>query len=763
MALPPLKVPITGDETGLNQALGRAQRSIKSFAMAGAAAIGVATAAMGIMTGRAMQTIDAQAKLARAIGGTTAAMQGLQRAADRAGVQQSELAAAATRLNQRLGQVIATGDGAEDTFRALGITAQQLADMDVDERFAAISDAMTAAGMSSQEMSYHLRELGIRQSSVITLLQGGGDEIRRSRQMVEAFGVAVSEVDAAAIERANDAMQEVGRVFEGLANQMAVRIAPFLERFSNSFTALALEGGPLRDALDQIVDSAGRLMTVMSDPAVIQGFASALTGIMSVAQGVAKGLAWVVENTELVTASATAAAGAIALAGGPLTLFVTAAALAVAGVMTLLARVRDTFGSVGNLMSMLRDVVAESFDRIQARVASWQAATNAATASMRGQFLGLVETIAGAVSGAVGAVVSGTEGLVNAALAGLARMVNAAIDGINLLIRGISAIPGIDLDPIGKFEAAQISIGSGTAAIDGLRDSIAGLRADADTEADGYSDAMRMLSDAADAPLASLERLRKAMQGPVQLANDPAADLEGPMTAVPGLPPGVSGDGSGASSGGGGGSSVADQFQQRLDALMEGMQTEAEALNAWYAEGQQTLTDALAQKLLTEQEYLEARTRLEEEYARRSAQIEELRQQNSFAAVSGGINDILNAAAQGNERIMQVQKAFAAGMAWIDTIQGAARMLRAGTFGFAAAAAVIAKGVGFVSAINSTSATSRGGIGGGGGAAAAAPAELPTQTVRFDFGGQNPMGGKELVDMINDAYDRGFRIRGVLA
>jgi hypothetical protein len=679
-------------------------------------------------------------------------------------VQHSELAAAATRLNQRLGQVIATGEGAEDTFAALGMTAQELSAMDIDERFAAIADAMNAAGMSSQEMSFHLRELGIRQSSVITLIQGGGDAIRRSRDMVEEFGVAVSEVDAAAIERANDAMQEVGRVFEGLANQMAVRIAPFLEQFSDSFTKMAQEGGPLRDALDQIVDSTGRLMEVMSDPSVIQGFTSALTGLLNGARGLANGLAWVVENTELVTAAAVGAAAAIALAGGPLSALVTATGIAVAGVLTLIGRIRETFGSVGNLFSMLGDVVNEAFDRIKTRVVAWKTNMAAATETVRGQFLGVVEAIASGVSSAIGAVASGAESILNSAITAVATFVNTFVEGINLMIRGVNTL-GAGLSEIPLFTPDGVDFSGSTDGIDAMRERFAGLREEADANAESFGELADLLTTMSGQPLESLEALRTAMRGPIQLENDPAADTEDTTTRIPipGFP--LPGDVPSGEGGGGGGGSVADAFAERLEALMEGLQTEAETVQIWYEEQRLILEEALAKRLLTEEEYLEARTRLEEEYAQRSNQIEGMRNQNNFKAVTGGINDILGAAASGNDSLMRIQKAFAAGMAWIDTLQGAARMLREGTFGFAAAAAVIAKGIGFVSAIQSTSSKSRGAASGGGGSATQTQVrELPTQTVRVDFGGQqSPMGMREMFDMINAGYDNGYRLRFIEA
>jgi len=97
--------------------------------------------------------------------------------------------------------------------------------------------------------------------------------------------------------------------------------------------------------------------------------------------------------------------------------------------------------------------------------------------------------------------------------------------------------------------------------------------------------------------------------------------------------------------------------------------------------------------------------------------------------------------------------------------------LKKGTFGFASAAAVIAKGIGFVAAIRGVSASGGGGGvssgGGGGSAPAAAPAQQPATTFAFTL--QNdPMGfgesfARQLIDQLNSTQRNGGQIRGVMA
>jgi hypothetical protein len=253
-----LRVTLGADTAAFDRGLKKAETGLSKFAATATKVLGALGVAFGAqafagMIKGTMDAIDAQAKLARAIGGTIAGLQGLERSATRSGIQSSEMTAAVTRLNQALGKAIIDGKGTDGVFKRLGISAQALSRMDVDERLIAISDAMKAAGMSTQEMSATLRELGIRQTSMVTLMQGGAEEIRRSRQAIQEYGAALTKIDTDKIERANDAIADIGIVFQGLRNRIAVNFAEPLERFANAITASARAGGALRFVLDGLV------------------------------------------------------------------------------------------------------------------------------------------------------------------------------------------------------------------------------------------------------------------------------------------------------------------------------------------------------------------------------------------------------------------------------------------------------------------------------------------------------------------------------
>jgi hypothetical protein len=262
----------TGDlTTGLRQAQGQLQNFRRAIAPAltAIAAVGAAaTAAAGgiaAMTRAGMNNIDEQAKLARGLGGTTAALQALDRAAGRAGVASGELQSATLRLNQRLGQAVIEGGAAADALARIGLRANDLIAMDIDERMATLSDAMRQAGMNSQQMAFTLRELGIRQSAIVNLMQEGGDAIRDSRTAIEELGAAVNDVDARAVERANDAMAEFGIIIQGIQNRLAVEFAPIIEELADRISQMVREAGGFGPAISQGMEAAVKSVGMMLD------------------------------------------------------------------------------------------------------------------------------------------------------------------------------------------------------------------------------------------------------------------------------------------------------------------------------------------------------------------------------------------------------------------------------------------------------------------------------------------------------------------
>lgn len=248
-----LRVRLSADTSGLDTGLQRAERgmtkfhasampAIKAMAAAGAAAAGAATAFIAF--GRAgMNAIDAQAKLARQLDSTIGGLRGLQLAANDAGVSTGVINSAMQRFSASLGEAERGTGQAADALDRLGLSARDLAGMDVDERMAAIADQVQRLGLSGAQTADLLRQFGIRNREIVNLMRQGGDAIRDARQEIEDYGLAIDAVDAATIEAANDAFSRVGLVVESVRNAIAVELAPVVLELADRFNTAAREAG----------------------------------------------------------------------------------------------------------------------------------------------------------------------------------------------------------------------------------------------------------------------------------------------------------------------------------------------------------------------------------------------------------------------------------------------------------------------------------------------------------------------------------------
>ncbi|BCB06801.1 hypothetical protein HHSLTHF2_06910 [Vreelandella venusta] len=211
------------------------ERDAKKAGAGIAAVAGAATAAAAGIYAYAksnMDTIDANAKLARSLGGTIDGLRAVNMEASDSGIDGME--ASLNRMNRRLGAVEMNGGPALKTVERLNLNLQEMQDMDVDEKLAYIADRIKESGVSSQEAARHLQQLGFEQRNATELFMKGGDAIRSSRQEIEDYGLSVSMLDAAKIEEANDALARIGLSAEGMGNAVAIKLAPALNDMADS-------------------------------------------------------------------------------------------------------------------------------------------------------------------------------------------------------------------------------------------------------------------------------------------------------------------------------------------------------------------------------------------------------------------------------------------------------------------------------------------------------------------------------------------------
>lgn len=196
--------------------IGSTIKSLGSIASGLLAITGVSVGAKAAISGlgQSMEMIDRQAKLADRLGLSVAMVQKLSLAADLAGTDVELLATSILKMVQKTG-----GSGGVPLDKRLFQIANQIARIpDPSVRAARAFELFGKGGVE-----------------LINLLAQGGPGILASAEAIDRFGLAISRVDAAKIENANDRITEMKAVTVGLRNEVAVNLAPQISDFIDTW------------------------------------------------------------------------------------------------------------------------------------------------------------------------------------------------------------------------------------------------------------------------------------------------------------------------------------------------------------------------------------------------------------------------------------------------------------------------------------------------------------------------------------------------
>lgn len=437
---------------GLAQARGDMDRfvgQIRGLAVGLGAALGVALS--GASLRGAMDQIDAQAKLARSLQTTSASVQVLGRAGELAGVGMDQVKQGASDLQRRLSQAAASGGPVADALARINLRAGDLIAMPLDRRVAAINAALREFVPASQRAAVAGQLFG--EEGALSITRIDPETIEQARDEIERFGFAISEVDAAKIEQANDALSAIGLATRGLVDRIAVALAPSLKTLAEVFTAAVSAGSPLRVVIDRLGSEIGRITT----------YVATFLGMM--------GLRYVGALAASAVATASLSGALLVLRGALLRSGLGLVLVAAGEMVYQFQRLVRASGGFGEAMTMLGAVAKEVWQRIGDGASIIWLNVKEVSERMNGAFL-----------------------------AGLASMQEAWGGFLQMVSRGMSAIPGAGaavefLDDAAR--SAQTAAGS-------LRDAVA----QSHEFAANWASQSQSLRDALGRPLESLQALR---------------------------------------------------------------------------------------------------------------------------------------------------------------------------------------------------------------------------------------------------------------
>ena len=221
---------------GLGAFVGRIGAGAKRVLKFAAIMTGVAAAALVFFTKKAFAAIDAEAKLARQIGISIDGLRGLKRAADITGAGEAALTKGVGFLTKALGEAkTGVGEG-KQALEELGLEADTLAEMPLEQAVGLIADKMNLLATQSDKAFVASKLFGRGGLALVNTLALGSEGLEEMAAGAIKLQGSLTAVDAGKIEAANDAIVDMGTAWRAVFDRIAAATAPFVKRVADFIT-----------------------------------------------------------------------------------------------------------------------------------------------------------------------------------------------------------------------------------------------------------------------------------------------------------------------------------------------------------------------------------------------------------------------------------------------------------------------------------------------------------------------------------------------
>lgn len=341
----------------------------------GGVVAGAGSAVLAPLTGMFFSTIEKLDELNKAadrLGTTTEALSRLGFAGKFAGLSIEDLEAGAKHLEKTIAEAAAGSSEAADALGRLGLSAEDLINLPLDEQFARIADAFDGVERGADRVALAMKVAGKSGSALLPLLKGGGGGLRSRFAQAEELGFVASGEKAEQATRAVDAFELVQVSLKKTLGAAGAAFLPFvstIELYADKFARAAA------DARKFVKDNFG-VITVVA--LVAAGMVAAGTAVVGL------GLAFTLAGTAIGAAVVVMKAAAAALVLLTSTPAIVAAAIATMGFAIVASTEEGRRGILG-----LGDGLMEALDTAKTALAGIADAVQAGD-------LGLAMRIAGA-------------------------------------------------------------------------------------------------------------------------------------------------------------------------------------------------------------------------------------------------------------------------------------------------------------------------------------------------------------------------------
>ena len=242
-----IAVSITARTAAFRKGMKRAIRTLKKFAASvramslrvakfGSVLAGVAIGGMALFIKQSFKSLDALAKTSQKLGITIDRLRGLERAAELTGGSIEQFRKSIIMMSKNISEAaMGTGEAIE-AFELLGVKATDLLGLGPEKALTTILRKLDLVPGSIRRIGIAADIFGARSGTALLNLAALGPKlestIARSIELVGRF----TDVELNLVERANDALGDTFRSLRGIADRLAVTVAPAVEAIAVALT-----------------------------------------------------------------------------------------------------------------------------------------------------------------------------------------------------------------------------------------------------------------------------------------------------------------------------------------------------------------------------------------------------------------------------------------------------------------------------------------------------------------------------------------------
>jgi hypothetical protein len=280
-----IKRGLGGVRSGVNST------AVKMGLMAGAAG-------MGLIVKASLQTIDAMGKMSDRLNITTEDLAAMHHMTQLNGESTESFDKALEKMTRGIGEAKRGLGTAKIALEQMGIKLSDIEKLDAGKQFEVISEAIASQDDQMTKASLSADIFGRAGIKLLNTINQGAEGIAEARDEVEQYGLALSRVDAAKVEDANDQLLRVKQVATGLGQQLTVKLAPMISVIAERFIKSATEGDRMGKIVSGSINFIVKTVGIFADglrgidiiwTALKVGGQLFAAGVMMSLQGIIKG------------------------------------------------------------------------------------------------------------------------------------------------------------------------------------------------------------------------------------------------------------------------------------------------------------------------------------------------------------------------------------------------------------------------------------------------------------------------------------------